>query len=228
MWIPTSSDFYKNSIWIEEQGLNEDLRPFTNIMIASKDETNGNLLTIETFKLLFKINEFVRNFTSTDGITFKKECLRSKPDPSSYYHLLSSPEQIKNILSKISSYPGICDLKKMFMSQIVTTCKNLTPLSLLNAKNDIDGLNKILETFSGNNNTQLLDQINEKEKMINKTNKMRSPIYPLFIGGVGRNSNGRIETAKAMLMKYLFKSEGDHNFMNGEKYDIFALGIIIL
>ena len=77
-FVPESSEFLKNSKWLDEKNLNKDFNSVTatRIMIVS-DSDDGNLLTVKNFELVRKINEFVYNFTSTKNISYTDQCLES-------------------------------------------------------------------------------------------------------------------------------------------------------
>jgi predicted RND superfamily exporter protein len=201
LWIPKSSDYYEKSKWLETHGLQEEQPPGTHIMIVTKEE-NGNLLNIKYFKFLLKVHEFIENFTSVSGITFKNECLHS---PITATVGRANIAMLKSILGNIPPYPQICEIIEYFLSQRVTTCANMTPLIALTKTNDIDDVREKLNALDGND-TILLQDVNAREKESNRTGR---PVTPelRFIGGLSRNNKGEIKAARAMYMAYFFNEK---------------------
>ena len=201
LWIPKSSEYYKNSEWIKDQGIDDEVNPGTHIMISTEHE-NGSLLTFNSFDFATKIHAFVLNFTSKSGINFKKTCLH---DPA----IMRSSElkEVKSLLSELPPYPKTCGMIKYFLNQLTTNCANLTPLLALTSSSEIHDVHEALDEFQ-RNDTLIVEYFRDLEKQFNGT---ELPEFR-FVGGLDRDYRGRIKSARAMHFAYLF--EEDEDFCN--------------
>ena len=199
LWIPKDSESYLNSQWVDEQNLELDPEQIL-VLIVSREE-NGNLLNIERLKLLIQIHAFVQNFTSTSGVTYKKECLQIPPNLQP-----ANGAQIQQIL-KDMPYPKICWLLQYIMLEMGTSsCPNFTPFLFLTNSDDAVDIIEALDTFNGNDSF-LLEHVNELRQISNQTEENTKAPELKFIGGIERDANGNIEGAKAMMMSYIFREQ---------------------
>ena len=210
LWIPEKSDHFENSRWIEEEGLKEKQKMGILILLVSKQE-NRSLLNIETYEFLLKIHDFINNFTSKDGLTYKNECMNS---PVGFAR--TDATQRRAIIKEFP-YPSICFVIEYFLSQIEPSCANLTPLLALTPLNDIGNITDSLDTFMGNE-TLFLEHFNSLERAANESGVSKAPRFK-SIGGIIRNPEGNIEGAKALSLAYLLKKEGvvDQNLVSNEQ-----------
>ena len=201
LWIPHSSNYHKNSQWIKNQGIKDEYKLGTHIMISTKYE-NDSLLNIKSFNFAIKIHEFVMNFTSSSGITFKNVCLR---DPTAIRS--SDVKEVKSILKEFPPYPKTCDMIEYYLGLLSESCSNLTPLLALTSSSDVDDAYSELHRFQGND-TMFLEYIRDLDISFCER---ELPEFK-FIGGLKRNYNGRIKSATAMHFAYLFHE--DENYDN--------------
>ena len=205
LWIPKSSDYYKNSEWIKEHGINDEYKLGTHVMISTNDE-NSSLLSIKSFNFAMHIHEFVMNFTSKSGTTFKDVCVRSPPTIPS-----SELKEVKSILREFPPYPYTCGMIEYFMDQISETCSNLTPLLALTSSSNVEEIYQALKIFHGND-TLILEYFRDLEV---EFEGKELPEFQ-FMGEFERDTNGRIEKSRAMHLAYLFQEEDNfYNETNG-------------
>ena len=205
LWIPKSSNYYKNSEWIKEQGIKDEYRLGTHVMISTNDE-NSSLLNIKSFNFALNIHEFVMNFTSKSGVTFKNVCVRSPATIPS-----SELKEVKGILKEFPPYPQTCGMIEYFLDQTSETCSNLTPFLALTSSSNVEEINHALKIFQGND-TLILEHFRNLE--IEFEGK-ELPEFQ-FMGGFERDANGFIEKSRAMHLAYLFQEEDDFdNETNG-------------
>lgn len=205
LWIPKSSDYYKNSEWIKEHGINDEYKLGTHVMISTNNK-NSSLLNIKSFNFALNIHQFVMNFTSKSGTTFKDVCVRSPATIPS-----SELKEVKSILKEFPPYPYTCGMIEYFMDQISQTCSNLTPLLALTSSSNVEEMYQTLKIFHGND-TLILEHFRNLEV---EFEGKELPEFQ-FMGEFERDTNGRIEKSRAMHLAYLFQDEDNfYNETNG-------------
>ena len=205
LWVPKSSDYYKNSEWIKEHGINDEYKLGTHVMISTNNE-NSSLLNIKSFNFALNIHEFVMNFTSKSGITFKNVCVRSPATIPS-----SELKEVKSILREFPPYPDTCGMIEYFLDQISETCSNLTPFLAFTSSSNVEEMHHALKLFQGND-TLILERFRNLEI---EFEGRELPEFQ-FMGVFERDSNGRIEKSRAMHLAYLFQEESNvENETNG-------------
>ena len=219
-FVPESSEFLKNSKWLDEKNLNKDFNSITatRIMIVS-DSEDGNLLTSKNFELVRKINEFVYNFSSTQNISYTDQCLESSRLNENDARLEKFSKDQKSMrskttasklkmLSKLFPYPAICEFIDHINSKKVSSCFAYTPLQQLKQQTVIDTKSK-MQNNSFDNDSTLLELLNGNEKYLQDIGKSASTNQSSFglIGGISRSSEGSITAAKALFFMYFLKDE---------------------
>ena len=216
-FVPESSEFLKNSKWLEEKNLNKDFNTITatRIMIVS-DSDDGNLLTSKNFELVRKIDEFVYNFTSTKNISYtdrckglnEKDAILEKFSQETFRSRSKTSKSKLKMLSNLFPYPAICEFIDHLNTKKVSGCAAYTPLQQLKQQTVIDTKSiKLDKSFS--NDSLLLELINGNEKYLQDIGKSASANQSSIglIGGVSRSSEGSVNAAKALFSIYFLKDE---------------------
>lgn len=217
-FIDASSDFAKNSKWVDERNGNKEIHtlPGTRVLIVANTD-DGNLLTGKNFGFVLQVYNFVKNFTSTKGITFKDQCLQVARGENNDETLRKSSSQLQ-MMKDLFPYPSICEVFSYFESQMSVSCMEYTPLQLLTSQTNLNSRTNTLE-YDFKNESLLLEHLNDHGRTLRDSGKNGVGNHSSLgsIGGISRDNEGHIIAAKTMMSVYFLKGEEQIN--NTQKSD---------